>query len=81
MNVNQLAKKHGLAVARVAGEEDPYASLVKKTIGPPSVLKCIFAPKALAHKDEKLQPPILNRMANFFYAGEGLREWQVHQFE
>lgn len=55
MSVSQLAKKHGLAVARVAGEEDPYVSLVQKMIGPPRLLKHVFAPDRVIDIDSRLQ--------------------------
>jgi hypothetical protein len=65
MSINQLAKKHGLAVARVAGEEDPYASLVNKAIGPPTLLKCIFAPpKVLVNDDEKLRDIVTKALSS-----------------
>lgn len=63
MSINQLAKKHGLAIARVAGEEDLYASLVRKTIGPPRLLKLVFAPAA-TRLDEKLQDVVTKALSD-----------------
>jgi hypothetical protein len=64
MNINQLAEKHGLAIARVGGEEDPYASLVQKTIGPPRLLKYIFAPSAFSVADDKLQEIVTKALSD-----------------
>lgn len=63
MGVALVAAKHGLAIARVAGEEDPYASLVRKTIGPPRLLKLVFAPAA-TRLDEKLQDVVTKALSD-----------------
>lgn len=64
MSIKQLAKKHGLAIARVAGEEDPYASLVRKTIGPPRLLKLVFAPDTVMMSDRKLQDVVTKALSD-----------------
>lgn len=63
MGVALVAAKHGLAIARVASEEDPYAALVRKTIGPPRLLKLVFAPAA-TRLDEKLQDVVTKALSD-----------------
>ena len=64
MSVLSIASKHSLAIARVAGEDDPYAGLVRKTIGPPRLLKLVFAPDSVMMLDKKLQDVVTKALSD-----------------